>query len=627
MGCGNSRTTEDTIDPTLLPGTAYNSLEFLDFSKNPNRYISENKNYYKNQKPKTPFQDDLFPPNNESFYGKEPNESRRDKSLNEIKSKISENQIEWKHIKEIWPEGKIFNEKITLNDIKLGEISNAYLVASLTALSEYPRLILQLFKTLELKEDSAIEVGMKINGEWKIICIDDYFPINKNTNKPIFSDSPTNALWGVILEKVYAKINGGYGNIIFGYSQEVFETLTPFNIIPIDVSKENKISFWKNIKESGAYKLIMTGTIEEKIKEDCEKVGLIANHTFSLVDAYEREIGGEKVKLIKLRNPFGFGEWNGDWSDKSDKWDEEARMKFNYNEYDINDGIFFIDYDNFCKYFNKVCICVPLSPLYSTNINIDKNNADKFNVIKIKIPELDDKGKLICSIKIYSQSYRFDRSINPDENVNENLILAKVEKKKFVYYDSSFNEGISNEVTPGEYIIIANLNYKTTKVKPKDYIINIACTKHFQWSLMEPDEDLSLIKDIIINKVETLSKYKSRFKNMIVIFTGNRFENSGIAFFYIQNKGDEIYFKPRIYFKNIDSIEGEIPNLKLKKKDKYVYLGIRKNNEQYQAAVNGDVSGEIDDAYEPVVNEEHINYYLGECDYQEMNVNFAFEQF
>ena len=50
-------------------------------------------------------------------------------------------------------------------------------------------------------------------------------------------------------------------------------------------------------------------------------------------------------------------------------------------------------------------------------------------LIKFEIPELDDKGKLICSIKIYSQSYRFDRSINPDENVNENLILAKVEKK------------------------------------------------------------------------------------------------------------------------------------------------------------------------------------------------------
>ena len=90
---------------------------------------------------------------------------------------------------------------------------------------------------------------MKINGEWKIICTNDYFPINKNTNKPIFSDSPTNALSGVILEKVYTKINSDYGNIIFGYSQEVFETLTPFNIIPIDVSKENKISFWKNIKK------------------------------------------------------------------------------------------------------------------------------------------------------------------------------------------------------------------------------------------------------------------------------------------------------------------------------------------------------------------------------------------
>ena len=34
---------------------------------------------------------------------------------------------------------------------------------------------------------------------------------------------------------------------------------------------------------------------------------------------------------------------------------------------------------------------------------------------------------------------------------------------------------------------------------------------------MEPDEDLSLIKDIIIDKVETLTKYKSRFKNKIVL--------------------------------------------------------------------------------------------------------------
>ena len=25
-------------------------------------------------------------------------------------------------------------------------------------------------------------------------------------------------------------------------------------------------------------------------------------------------------KLIKMRNPWGYGEWKGDWSDDSSKW-------------------------------------------------------------------------------------------------------------------------------------------------------------------------------------------------------------------------------------------------------------------------------------------------------------------
>ena len=47
---------------------------------------------------------------------------------------------------------------------------------------------------------------------------------------------------------------------------------------------------------------------------------------------------------------------------------------------------------------------------------------------------------------------------------------------------------------------------------------------------MEPDNDLSLLKSIIYTKVEDMKKYKPRFKNKIVLFTGNRFENSGISF-------------------------------------------------------------------------------------------------
>ena len=32
---------------------------------------------------------------------------------------------------------------------------------------------------------------------------------------------------------------------------------------------------------------------------------------------------GRMVRLVKLRNPHGMGEWNGKWSDKSDAWTPE----------------------------------------------------------------------------------------------------------------------------------------------------------------------------------------------------------------------------------------------------------------------------------------------------------------
>ena len=631
MGCGSSKTLDDEDDHEIKNGIAYDKDEQVDFSQNSNTYITKNENYYKNQKPNPgSFKDDKFPPTYQSFIGKDEDNERKEKSGRIIRqNNLSEGDIVWKHAKEIWPEGKIFNEKMTIKDIKIGEVSDAYFVATLAAMSEFPRLILQLFKTVELPNDgSAIEVGLKIDGFWKIIPIDDMFPVRKSTNKPIFSDTETQALWGVILEKAWAKVNGGYANIIFGYPREVFETFTPFTTIPIDIEKENKNSFWKNIREADAYKCIMTASIDEDNNNDIESVGLVANHTFSLVSAFESEVNGEIVKLIKLRNPFGKGEWTGDWSDQSDKWDDNTKAKFNYNDQEINDGIFWIDFENFCKYFNKVSICVPLNPLYSTSLKINKADADEFNVIKIQVPKTDS-GQIICSISICSKSYRFHRKIKSGQNVIENLILAKIENDEFRYVDSAYNESISTNLTPGEYLCVYNVSYKICEVPPRKYTLNITCSDPIQLCEMQADSDFSLLKAIMIPKIEKLNKYKSRFENKIVLFTGNRFENSALSFFYIQNKGKDIlYFEPKIYFKNIISLEGDIPPLKKKKKDKYLYLGCRRYADQpFQSGGNGKTyEEEIPNSYEPEIKESILESYKTQESYRNMDLNFQFIQ-
>ena len=630
MGCSASSEQEELDESShkIASGQGFDKNMTIDFSNNPNTYITNNENYYKKQNPgEGEFKDENFPPISDTIFSKkngkytDPNEERRLKGLNAIK--VKEGDIEWKHAKEIWGEdANIFRDKVTLEDIKIGEVSDAYFVATLSALAEFPSLILQLFKTVSIPEGGkAIQIAMQIDGDWKIIPVDDMFPINKKSGKPIFSDSPTKCLWGVFLEKAWAKANGGYSNIVYGYPREVFEAFTPFTTIPIDVAKENKRSLWENIVGADQYNCIMTCSIKEGTP-GLSKVGLIENHSFSLISAFERKIGDDNVKLMKIRNPFGEGEWNGDWSDKSAKWTDSAKNAIpEFDPNGSNDGIFWIDFDNFCKYFQIVSICVPLKPLSSTFIKIDKRRASSFNVMKIKV---ENAG--ILSIAVYKKSYRFHRKIQPAQEVIENLILAKIEGDKFEYLDSAYNETMSTSVTSGEYICIFNVNYKITGVSPRKYAVTISGSVKFQISQLEPDDDRSLLKCIMLPKIESLPKYSERFQNKIVLFTGNRFEQTAYAFLYIKNQNNiTIHFKPHVFFKNIKSIEGPIPaGLKMKKDDKYLYLGNRiKASLPFQSGGNGKtselaISGEI----EPRLNEENIKKYLESSNYQETKITF-----
>ena len=70
--------------------------------------------------------------------------------------------------------------------------------------------------------------------------------------------------------------------------------------------------------------------------------GVISGHAYSLISIHEFKHLGKEVKLVKLRNPWGSGEWTGDWSDKSNLWTPELKQKCGFKEGD--DGIFFIEF-------------------------------------------------------------------------------------------------------------------------------------------------------------------------------------------------------------------------------------------------------------------------------------------
>jgi len=60
------------------------------------------------------------------------------------------------------------------------------------------------------------------------------------------------------------------------------------------------------------------------------EMGIVQGHAYAVIRT--EEIDG--VKLMQLCNPHGSKgvEWNGDWSDESEKWTDRFRNKIGYEE-------------------------------------------------------------------------------------------------------------------------------------------------------------------------------------------------------------------------------------------------------------------------------------------------------
>ena len=189
---------------------------------------------------------------------------------------------------------------------------------------------------------------------------------------------------------------------------------------------------------------------------------------------------------------------------------------------------------------------------------------------------------------------------------------------------------MSCNVTRGEFICLFNVDYTTAGVKMRKYAINISTSCKFHVCMIDSDNTHEVLKAIMIPRIESSQKYNLKFQNPIVHFTGNRFENTSIAFMYIKNQEEsEIHYKATISYKNIASIDGELPvGLKLRVNDKFIFLGNRiKINEPYSLSSMGHknitaISGEI----EPRVDQDLIDNVFVETPYEDTRVNFEFDQ-
>jgi len=81
--------------------------------------------------------------------------------------------------------------------------------------------------------------------------------------------------------------------------------------------------------------------------------GIVKGHAYTIFTAREvQDANGDKIRLIKLRNPWGTDEWVGDWCDSSSLWTDELKEEVGFEE-DEDDGIFWMDFNDFKTIFGQ----------------------------------------------------------------------------------------------------------------------------------------------------------------------------------------------------------------------------------------------------------------------------------
>ena len=63
------------------------------------------------------------------------------------------------------------------------------------------------------------------------------------------------------------------------------------------------------------------------------------------------------LQLIRIRNPWGQGEWTGKFADEDEAWDDYKGLKEKLNYVFRDDGTWWMRYEDWCIHYNKMYLC------------------------------------------------------------------------------------------------------------------------------------------------------------------------------------------------------------------------------------------------------------------------------
>ena len=281
-------------------------------------------------------------------------------------------------MEDIFDNPQFFIDGATANDVHQGNSGDCWFLAALMAVSAKKELI----ENLCVARDEKVGVYGFVfyrDGEWIYEVIDDKlflrvgddddiqvvrdwdkdkkegFPLKHDEDKLLtqmqrggeslyFSHCKSNETWLPLIEKAYAKAHGDYYSIEGGFASEGIEDLTGgvgVVVNPEDIMDKER--FWREQLSQVNEKYLFGGGSKPNATK-----GFVGGHAYAVLKTWEE---GD-LRLLKLRNPWGETEWEGDWSDGSKLWTADMMNKLDHTFGD--DGVFWISYQDFLKHFPSI---------------------------------------------------------------------------------------------------------------------------------------------------------------------------------------------------------------------------------------------------------------------------------
>ena len=361
------------------------------------------------------FSDELFTPNFDSLFSSKKEilnyesptipkflKDKKKLLLSQFALSQKDGRYSWAKLSEIKDTSKLKvitpNAKNLSEDVIQGELGDCYFLSTLSALAENPKNITNIVHNTKVS-DGNFEATIYIHGEPVKVVIDDSFPV-ANATKIAFAgiNEKTGNIWPMILEKIWAKCNKSYEDIIPGNSSDAFEFLTPAPFDHYFHTQEISNSLFKIIQDASDKNQIILADITETKNTNLDtlsKMGLITNHAYSIIGtAVLKKPNGNEIQLIKMKNIWGTNEWIGDWSDKSLKWTQEFKKAVGLQEKE--DGVFWMSYDDYLQFYTTTHIAQIHSD-YNYNV-IKMKNKEAQNICKINI-EKKGSGYFMLNLK------------------------------------------------------------------------------------------------------------------------------------------------------------------------------------------------------------------------------------